>query len=103
VVIAFNTVMVSMLEGRTDLAVVWNIRVAPELRGQGVGSALFQAAEGWARQRGCRQLKVETQNNNVTACRFYVSQGCVLKAINPAAYPQFADETQLLWYKDLSP
>jgi GNAT superfamily N-acetyltransferase len=60
---------------RSDLAVLWDIRVQPERRGRGVGKALFYASVDWACRRGCRQLKVETQNVNVAACRFYASQG----------------------------
>ena len=48
-------------------------------------------------------MKVETQNVNVPACRFYARQGCVLGAINRFAYPDLPDEVQLLWYKTLSP
>src|SRR5437763_428050 len=70
-VVAYDTPGLDMLEGRGDLAVLWDIRVAPEARGKGVGSALFRASEAWASTRGCRQLKVETQNINVAACRFY--------------------------------
>lgn len=102
-VIAFDTPGVDMLEGRRDLAVLWDIRVAPEARGNGVGAALFRAAEAWARARRCRQIKVETQNVNVTACRFYARQGCVLTMVGPSAYPGLPGEVQLLWYKDLSP
>jgi GNAT superfamily N-acetyltransferase len=102
-VIAFDTPGVDMLEGRRDLAVLWDIRVAPEARGKGVGAALFRAAEAWARARGCRQLKVETQNLNVPACRFYARQGCVLTAVDPSAYPGLPGEIQLLWYKELGP
>ncbi len=100
-VIAFDTEGVNMLEGRRDLAVLWDIRVAPEARGRGVGHALFRAVETWAAARGCRQLKIETQNINVPACRFYARQGCVLGAINRFAYREFPDEAQLLWYKTL--
>jgi GNAT superfamily N-acetyltransferase len=100
-VVAFDTPTVEMLEGRRDLAVLWDIRVAPEARGQGVGAALFGAAAAWAAARGCRQLKVETQNVNVPACRFYASQGCVLAAIHRFAYPGLPHEVQLLWYRDL--
>ena len=91
-----------MLEGRTDLAVMWDIRVAPEVRRQGIGSALFRAAEAWSVARGCTQLKVETQSINVAACRFYARQGCVLKTVNPLANPQFPEEIQLLWYKTIA-
>jgi GNAT superfamily N-acetyltransferase len=102
VVLAFDTEGFDPLEGRQDLAVLWDLRVHPDHRRHGVGHALFRAAETWARARGCRQLKVETQNVNVPACRFYVKQGCVLGALNRFAYPSFPDEVQLLWYKDLA-
>lgn len=102
-VLAFDTAGVDVLEGRTDLTVLWDIRVTPAYRRRGLGAVLFRAAEAWARARGCRQLKVETQNVNVPACRFYVKQGCVLGAINRFAYPDFPGEVQLFWYKDLTP
>ncbi|MCW5548231.1 MAG: GNAT family N-acetyltransferase [Opitutaceae bacterium] len=98
-VIARDTPGVDLLEGRHDLAVLWDLRVATDCRGQGVGSALFRAAEEWGAARGCRQLKVETQNINVPACRFYQRMGCKLGAANRGAYPEFPDEVQLLWYK----
>lgn len=101
-VVAFNTPGVWMLEGRVDLAVLWDLRVDPHHRGRGVGAALFAAAEARAAMRGCRRLKVETQNVNVPACRFYARQGCSLGAINRYAYPGLPAEIQLLWYKDLA-
>ncbi len=100
-VLAYGTPEVTMLEGRMDLAVLWDIRVAPEFRGRGVGSRLFEAAERWAATRRCRQIKVETQNTNVPACRFYLRHGCRLGAINLRAYPALHEEAQLLWYKEL--
>lgn len=92
-----------MLEQRSDLAVLWDIRVDPAVRGQGVGQALFAACEAWARIQGCSQLKIETQNVNVPACRFYKRMGCELGAIHRFAYPEFPDEVQLMWYKKLGP
>lgn len=99
--IAYDTPGVDMLEGRRDLAVLWDIRVDPAFRGQGIGTALFQAAVTWACGRGCRQLKIETQNNNVPACRFYARQGCELGAIVKYAYTDYPDEVELIWYKQL--
>jgi GNAT superfamily N-acetyltransferase len=89
-----------MLEGRRDLSVLWDIRVAPDARGRGVGSALFERVEAWALAQRCRQLRVETQNINVPACGFYARHGCELRAAHPA-YPDLPNEIQLLWYKDL--
>lgn len=99
--IALETPGLLMLEGRSDLAVVWDLRVAPHARGRGLGAALFAAAAQWAEGRGCCRLKVETQNINVPACRFYASQGCTLGAIHRFAYPELPEEVQLLWYKNL--
>ena len=100
--LAFDTPGVDMLEGRRDLGVLWDIRVAPDVRALGVGALLLRAAESWAVGRGCRQLKVETQSVNVPACRFYASQGFVLRATDRFAYPAHPGEVQLLWYKALS-
>jgi GNAT superfamily N-acetyltransferase len=76
-------------------------RSRSKLRRHRVGAALFRAAEPWAVATGCRLLKVETQNVNVAARRFYARQGCVLRAVHPGAYPEFPREIQLLWSKDL--
>jgi GNAT superfamily N-acetyltransferase len=100
--IAVNTPGLEMLEGRPDLAVLWDIRISPGARGSGVGSALFGAVEKWAASHDYRQLKIETQNVNVPACRFYERQGCMLRSIRHFAYPNLPDEVQRLWYKDLS-
>jgi GNAT superfamily N-acetyltransferase len=92
---------VFMLEGRDDMAVLWDIRIHPEYLRQGCGSRLFSRAATWAHTKGCGMLKVETQNINVAACNFYASQGCELGGINRFAHPEFLDEVQLLWYKRL--
>jgi GNAT superfamily N-acetyltransferase len=101
-VVAFNTTGADMLDGRRDMAELWDIRVAAELRRAGVGTLLFEAAERWALARGCRVLKIETQNINVAACRFYASRGCVLGAVHRFAYPELPEEAMLLWYKHLA-
>lgn len=100
-VIAHNTPGVNMLEGRGDLAVLWDLRVQPDVRSSGIGTMLFREVEAWARHRRCRTLKVETQTINVPACRFYARMGCTLGTINRFAYPELPEETQLLWFKEL--
>ena len=99
--VAFDTPDMDLLEGRRDLALLWDIRVAPEARERGVGSALFRAVESWACSKGCRRLKIETQNSNAPACAFYARRGCVLGSIQHSAYQRFPDEIQMFWYKDL--
>ncbi len=102
--IACKTAELFILGGRNDLADVWDIRVRPEYRNQGIGTKLFQRAVEWSRNEGYQQICVETQNVNVAACRFYLKQGCKLGGINRYAYynnPQCADEVQLIWFMDL--
>jgi GNAT superfamily N-acetyltransferase len=71
--VAFDTTGVFMLEARRDLSVQWDIRVCPEVRG--VGIPLFRYVANWSRAHGCTQMKIETQNVNTPACRFYQRMG----------------------------
>jgi GNAT superfamily N-acetyltransferase len=103
-VVALKSPEVHMLDGRRDLAMIWDIRVKPALRGQGVGTRLFQNAADWAREQGCRQLKIETQNTNVNACHFYASRGCLLGEINFFKYTGsnlFKEDVMFCWYLNL--
>jgi GNAT superfamily N-acetyltransferase len=102
--VAFDTEGIRMLAGRKDLAVLWDIRVAPDRRRGGIGRELFHETVRWSRKQKCRQLKIETQNINVPACRFYAKQGCHLGNINRYAYAghqEVAHEVQLIWYLTL--
>lgn len=99
--IAWNTPQIRMLDGRKDLAILWDIRVAPNYRKMGIGSAILSAAMNWASERGCVALKIETQNVNVPACHFYARMGCRLAAIDPFAYPDLPGEVQFIWLIDL--
>jgi GNAT superfamily N-acetyltransferase len=99
--IAWKTEGLCDLEGRDDVAALWDIRVHPDYRGTGVGFSLFDSAVKWAQARGCRVLKIETQNTNVPACRFNARQGCEMEEINLFAYTPDLDEIQIIWRKIL--
>jgi len=102
--VAARTEGVNMLEGRSDLAVLWDIRVDDNYKQQSIGQKLFDTAASWCKQQGMTQLKVECQNINIPACKFYHKQGMVLRSINENAYydePDCRHEVQLLWYLDL--
>jgi ribosomal protein S18 acetylase RimI-like enzyme len=99
--LAYRTDGVDKLEGRDDLVALWDIRVHPDFRRKGIGRELFRAAIQWARDRQCRELKIETQNINVPACRFYRKQGSRLCSINRTAYDDFPDEIELMWSLDI--
>ncbi|MDA3838145.1 MAG: GNAT family N-acetyltransferase [Candidatus Delongbacteria bacterium] len=97
-VIAFNTNGVNMLEGRDDIAVLWDIRVSPDHRGQGIGEELFKEAVKFAKEKKCEFLKIETQNINVNACKFYKKIGCYLGKYSIHEYKDLSDEIMMMWY-----
>ncbi len=99
--IAFGDSDIRLLDDRNDIAVLWDIRIDTKYRNKGIGGQLLSASEHWARAQGAKLLKIETQNINLAACRFYSRKGYSLEAINRMAYEDLPDEVQLLWYKRL--
>jgi len=97
-IIAYNTNGVNMLEGRDDIAVLWDIRVSPEHRGKSIGEKLFKEAVKFAEKKNCKFLKIETQNINVNACKFYKRMGCYLGRYSIDEYKDFSDEIMMMWY-----
>ena len=70
-------------------------------RRQGVGRALIQRAIEWARDKGFPGIMLETQNNNVAACRLYESCGFELGGFDVYLYKglnRTIDEIALYWY-----
>lgn len=61
----------------SKLARVYSLATQPQARGQGVGTALLDAAEHAARRRGCRALRLEVQVDNARAIRLYEHIGYV--------------------------
>lgn len=95
---------VNMLSGRDDLAVLWDIRVDDNYKRQGIGKELFNKSVEWSREQNLVQIKIECQNNNVPAIKFYHKIGATLEAVDTHAYynePEFREETQLIWYYNL--
>jgi ribosomal protein S18 acetylase RimI-like enzyme len=84
---------------RDDAGILWDIRVHPEFRRQGIGAKLVMKAFELA--AACRRsvLLAETQNVNVPACRFYAAQGYELEAVHRRAYARYPAEVQLIWQR----
>ena len=104
ITVAAHTQGVDMLSNRDDLAVLWDLRIDDSHKRQGVGQTLFNMAVEWSRAQGLLQMKIECQNNNVPAVKFYHKQGAVLSAVNEYAYyndPDYRHETRFDWYLDL--
>lgn len=102
--IVMNCPEVNSVDDRKDLGILCDIRVHPDQRGKGLGRMIFNHAAAWIHSRGCTQLKIETQNVNVPACKFYKALGCELGMIHKYGYahiPASKSETALFWYLTL--
>ena len=83
---------------------MWDIRVDDKYKHQGIGQRLFDQAKGVAQKKGYKKIIIESQNNNVTACRFYRKQGAILTKFDTNAYctePGLENEVQLIWTLEL--
>jgi ribosomal protein S18 acetylase RimI-like enzyme len=58
------------------LAAEIGIAVAADHRRGGIGAALIDAVEEWARERGAERLTLSTHADNDGAIRFYERLGC---------------------------
>jgi ribosomal protein S18 acetylase RimI-like enzyme len=96
------------LIGQIRLRRYWNgyayiddLAVEPEYRGEGIGRALMARAVEWAREKGFPGLMLETQDNNVPACRLYTRCGFQLRGFDTHLYKALdpsTDEIALYWY-----
>lgn len=83
-------------------ACIEDISVAATFRGRGVGTALMNRAVEWAREQKLAGLALETQDNNLLACRFYAKFGMEIGAVNTMLYKNepkpCCDEIAIFWY-----
>lgn len=80
-------------------AFIEDICVVKSARRQGIGTALIQKAVEWAKNSGLKGLALETQDNNLLACRFYVKCGFVIGGVDTMLYRNFGnEESAVFWY-----
>jgi streptothricin acetyltransferase len=94
--------------GQVILRKNWNnyayiewIVVDAGFRKLGTGRMLMERAISWAKERHLPGIMLETQDNNVAACKFYESFGFKLGGFDRFLYraiPEVAGETALFWY-----
>jgi ribosomal protein S18 acetylase RimI-like enzyme len=84
-----------------DYAYIDSIVVDSKYRKLGVGNALMKQAIDWAKLRNFPGVMLETQDNNVAACKFYERCGFKLHGFDTHLYkgpnPE-TDEIALYWY-----
>ncbi len=73
-------------------------------RRRGVGGMLMDALVRWGRSGGKNGVFLETQDNNLIACRFYLQYGFQLRGADTKVYmgSPYAKETALYFYLDFS-
>ena len=99
-----------VVAGEMRLWVHWNgfayiddIVVDRGYRRRGVGRALIEQAVGWAKAKGLAGVMLETQDNNVGACRLYEACGFVIGGFDRKLYrgiPGVRDEVAVYWYRE---
>ncbi len=94
--------------GYIALSIGWNgyaeiddIAVDASARRSGVAVAMMDKAVNWAREHSLAGLRLETQSNNVAACRFYARYGFELAGYDRYLYTALnpgTREVALYWY-----
>jgi len=81
-------------------AFIEDITVLKIHRKNGIGTKLVEKAVEWAKSKNLLGLMLETQDNNLLACRFYSKLGFQIGAVDTMLYANFdnADEKAVFWY-----
>ncbi|CAM4085411.1 streptothricin N-acetyltransferase SatA [Bacillus paranthracis] len=82
-------------------AYIEDITVDKKYRTLGVGKRLVNQAKQWAKEGNMPGIMLETQNNNVAACKFYKKCGFVIGGFDFLIYKGLDmtnDEVAIYWY-----
>jgi streptothricin acetyltransferase len=93
--------LIKLISWWNRFAYIEELVVNPEFRRQGVGRALMGRAIEWAKARHFPGIMLETQNDNVPACKLYESCGFVLSGFDKNLYTATNPDTKeiaLYWY-----
>ena len=109
---ADGTVLVAWLDedpvGHIVISKHWNgfahideLAVDTAMRGCGVAGKLLDVARFWARKHDLPGIMLETQNNNLAACRLYERYGFVVGGVDHLRYRAIDPSTResaIFWY-----
>ncbi len=76
----FVSVESALFGGQHQYLDMSNLHVSEDMRGQGIGTALFLAAKAWAKKNGARKLYLSA-HSAVESQAFYHKMGCVEAAV----------------------
>jgi len=92
---------IKIVQWWNKFAYIEELTVDTDFRGKGIGRALMNRAVEWARHQNFPGITLETQDNNIPACKLYEKCGFVLSGFDLYAYrnfPEARDEIALYWY-----
>lgn len=72
----FASVEAELFGGAQNYLDLSSIHVSEDMRGQGIGKALFYAAKAWAKSQGAKKLYISA-HSAVESQAFYKAMGCV--------------------------
>lgn len=84
-----------LLHGRTSLARLYSMAVAPETQGQGLGLRLLNEVEALALERGAAIMRLEVKPDNVAAIGLYRRVGYQEFGIYPGFYEDESDALRM--------
>lgn len=81
---------------------LYDLKVSRDYRRRGAGAALMAKARDIALARGYRGLYTQAQDNNLTACLFYLSQGFFIGGLDTQVYKGTRQEgkSDIIFYLD---
>lgn len=90
-------------ESWNGMAEIGEIAVDRARRRHGIAQRLLSTAQEWAKDQGFGFMRLETQSNNVEACKAYARAGFVLGGHDRFLYAGGDNEGEvaLFWYKAL--
>lgn len=99
--VCIGTVRIST--GWREQGYIEDLTVDAAYRRKGVGKKLMDSAVDWCREQKLNRIILETQDNNLYACRFYVKYGFELCGIDTKKYvlTEYENETALYFYMKL--
>lgn len=92
-----------MQEGFFRHMYLYDLKVNKSYRGQGVASALMNKAKEIALEKGYRGVYTEGQDNNLSACLFYLSAGFHIGGLDTDVYKGTKQEgkADILFYWEM--
>ncbi|MCD8130010.1 MAG: ribosomal protein S18-alanine N-acetyltransferase [Lachnospiraceae bacterium] len=78
-------------------AEVFNVAVAPQMRGQGIAGEMFAELLRRGRERGVENFTLEVRASNQAAIHLYKKNGFVTEGARPCFYSNPEEDALIMW------